>query len=110
MRARPTLIEWKWLTRIALVSLAASTGIACDGGAAGENGSGHGQPGSRGGRPGGGDRPAAAVPVEVQPVERRTIASYLETNGAIEAENDVDIVAPRRRTRRRARRRKRECS
>ncbi len=93
MRARPTHIEWKWLTRIALVSLAASTGIACDGGAAGGNGSGHGQPGSRGGRPGGGDRPAAAVPVEVQPVERRTIASYLETNGAIEAENDVDIVA-----------------
>ena len=93
MQARPTHLDRNRLARIALVSLAASTGIACGGGAAEGNGSGHGQPGSRGGRPGGGDRPAAAVPVEVQPVERRTIASYLETNGAIEAENDVDIVA-----------------
>jgi membrane fusion protein (multidrug efflux system) len=46
-----------------------------------------------GGRPGGGDAPAAAVPVEVAEVERRSIAAYIETNGVLEAENEVDLVA-----------------
>ena len=32
-------------------------------------------------------------PVEVAPVVRRSIASYIETNGTLEAENEVDIVA-----------------
>jgi RND family efflux transporter MFP subunit len=62
------------------------------------------------GRPGGGGRPtggsggppwgrgapggaAAAVPVEVATVERRDISSYIETNGILEAENEVDLVA-----------------
>jgi RND family efflux transporter MFP subunit len=36
---------------------------------------------------------AAAVPVEVIAVSRRTISSFLETNGTLEAENEVDIVA-----------------
>jgi RND family efflux transporter MFP subunit len=34
-----------------------------------------------------------AVPVEVAEVERRTISSYIETNGTLEAEYEVDIVA-----------------
>jgi membrane fusion protein (multidrug efflux system) len=33
------------------------------------------------------------VPVEVAPVERRQISSYIETNGTLEAENEVDLVA-----------------
>jgi membrane fusion protein (multidrug efflux system) len=41
----------------------------------------------------GGGAPSAAVPVQVQPVERRSISQYLETNGTLEAENEVDIVA-----------------
>ncbi len=35
----------------------------------------------------------AAVPVETAPVERRDISSYIETQGVLEAENEVDIVA-----------------
>jgi membrane fusion protein (multidrug efflux system) len=35
----------------------------------------------------------AAVPVEVAAVARRSVAAYIETNGALEAENDVRIVA-----------------
>jgi multidrug efflux pump subunit AcrA (membrane-fusion protein) len=37
--------------------------------------------------------PSVAVPVQVEPVERRSISQYLETNGTLEAENEVDIVA-----------------
>jgi membrane fusion protein, multidrug efflux system len=37
--------------------------------------------------------PAAAVPVQVKAVTRASIASYIETNGALEAENEVDVVA-----------------
>jgi membrane fusion protein (multidrug efflux system) len=33
------------------------------------------------------------VPVEVTAVERRSISSFIETNGTLEAENEVDIVA-----------------
>jgi len=48
-----------------------------------------------GGGPGGGPNgeARAAVPVEVAVVVRRSISSYIETNGTLEAENDVDIVA-----------------
>jgi RND family efflux transporter MFP subunit len=35
----------------------------------------------------------AAVPVETALVVRRIISSYIETNGTLEAENEVDIVA-----------------
>jgi membrane fusion protein (multidrug efflux system) len=61
-----------------------------------------GRPGPGSGRGGGGPwggpggpqaEEAAAVPVEVSAVERRDVASYIETNGALEAENEVDVVA-----------------
>lgn len=48
--------------------------------------------GGRGGR-GDPEAAAAAVPVEVVRVDRSSISSYLETNGVLEAENDVSIVA-----------------
>jgi membrane fusion protein (multidrug efflux system) len=58
--------------------------------------SGQGRSSGRPGAPGagmGGGAPSAAVPVQVQTVERRSISQYLETNGTLEAENEVDIVA-----------------
>ena len=80
--------------------------------AGGENPrAGQGGPGGGGGRPGGGrgggppagfpggfpgfGGPAAnaSIPVRVTGVIRRDIADYLETNGSLEAENEVDIVA-----------------
>ena len=65
------------------------------------SGSGAGPGGRRAGGPGGpggfggpnGDPAAAAVPVEVAVVEKRSISAYIETNGTLEAENEVDIVA-----------------
>ena len=50
------------------------------------------------GRPGGGAAAAveakpAAVPVEVEPVRRHAISEYLEANGTLEAENEVELVA-----------------
>jgi membrane fusion protein (multidrug efflux system) len=50
---------------------------------------------SRGGMPWGGGMPqsAAAIPVEVATAERRDMSAYIETNGTLEAENEVDIVA-----------------
>jgi membrane fusion protein (multidrug efflux system) len=50
-----------------------------------------GRPGGAGGGPGGGGAPA--VPVEVAEVVRRSISSFVETNGTLEAENEVDLVA-----------------
>jgi membrane fusion protein (multidrug efflux system) len=73
---------------LALTLLALS---ACSG----SDNAGHGE----GGRPPGSggmmsDRsPSAAVPVQVAAVPRRSISEYLETNGTLEAENEVDIVA-----------------
>ena len=56
--------------------------------------SGRGGPaGMHGGPPGGGEAAPAAVPVEVALIERRSVSSYLETNGSLEAENDVQIVS-----------------
>jgi RND family efflux transporter MFP subunit len=49
-----------------------------------------GAPGS-GGPPGAGR--SAAIPVRVVPVERRAIAQFLETNGTVESDNDVALVA-----------------
>lgn len=53
--------------------------------------------GHSGGPPGAGGKrggpSAAAVPVEVTAVVRRDISSYIETNGTLEAENEVDLVA-----------------
>lgn len=63
---------------------------AAPSGGVGRGGGEHG-----GGPPGeGGGGPApAAVPVEVAAIERRSVSSFLETNGSLEAENDVQIVA-----------------
>jgi membrane fusion protein (multidrug efflux system) len=76
-----------------LVLLALLLLTGCGGGEAHE---GSGRRGHAGGPPGGagGDRRGAtAVPVEVTSVERRDISSYIETNGTLEAENEVDLVA-----------------
>lgn len=88
------------------MALACTSWLACskgdsEGRQQGDAGRPSGQPGASsghtGGRPGaggaGGGRPAAAVPVEVATVERRSISSYIETNGTLEAENEVDLVA-----------------
>ncbi len=72
-----------------LLSIAAA---AC--GADGDTPTGGGPAGHRGGP--GGDAPpsaVAAVPVEVTTASRRTISSFIETNGTLEAENEVDLVA-----------------
>jgi membrane fusion protein (multidrug efflux system) len=66
--------------------------IACGGSGDPGGNTGSGRPGTMGGRPGGGP-PAAAVPVRVHEVSRRAISQYLQTNGTLEAENEVDIVA-----------------
>ena len=42
---------------------------------------------------GGGGGRSAAIPVRVVPVERRQIAQFLETNGTVESDNDVALVA-----------------
>jgi len=81
-----------FLSLLLLGGLAACSGGNADTGNAG-------RPSGRGGAPGGGpgagfgDAPTAAVPVEVAPVQRRTISAYIETNGTLEAENEVDLVA-----------------
>ena len=74
-------------------------------GSAESKGRGGGPPGGRsGGRPGGGGPPggspwgggepaASKVPVEVTAAARRAIGSYFETQGTLEAENEVDLVA-----------------
>jgi membrane fusion protein (multidrug efflux system) len=83
---------------IPIFLLAAMVAAGGCGGDAGEGGGERGRGGPRGpggGPPwGGGDRGGStAVPVEVAKVERRTISSFLETNGTLEAENEVDLVA-----------------
>ena len=71
--------------------------VACGGDQASRQGArsggGSGAPPRAGGWPGDGGPPPAAVPVEVVTVERRSISSFIETNGTLEAENEVDIVA-----------------
>lgn len=59
--------------------------------------------GGRGGAPGmggpggfgasSGGQASTAIPVKVEPAGRRSIAQFLETNGALEAEYDVALVA-----------------
>lgn len=86
-----------------LMAAVAAAGIGCgqsNAEAGGDNPrAGRGGPGGRGGGPPGGfpgfggAPPAALIPVAVTSVIRRDIADYLETNGSLEAENEVDIVA-----------------
>ena len=79
-----------------LAGLAAA--VACGSGeeAAGPGGgSGRGGP-PGGGRPGGfggGSAPVTAVPVEVVEILPGPISAFIETNGTLEAEREVDIVA-----------------
>ncbi len=95
-----------------LIAAVAAAGIGCgqsnaeaggDNPRAGRGGPGGGPGGRGGGPPGGfpggfppgfgGAAPAAVIPVRVTSAIRRDIADYLETNGSLEAENEVDIVA-----------------
>lgn len=107
-------VFWNRYPRVSTVALATLlvVGVAACGGdePAGEGGpgsgarsagtSGAGRPGGGGaggpgeGGPGrGGERPTAAVPVETASALRRSISSYIETNGTLEAENEVDLMA-----------------
>ncbi len=74
---------------IALLSFAACGGSDKE---TGPGGGGSGRSGMMGGPMGGGS-PSAAVPVRVHSVQRAAISQNLETNGTLEAENEVDIVA-----------------
>jgi membrane fusion protein (multidrug efflux system) len=70
-----------------IVAIGAMAGC---GGTPSEGGNGqHAPTGGPHGAPGA----TAAVPVEVAPVTRRSISSFIETNGTLEAENEVDLVA-----------------
>jgi membrane fusion protein (multidrug efflux system) len=95
----PSRYTWTGTIAVALALAVAACGSKD---AASDKGAGGGPPGAAagGGRPGGGawgGAPAstetAAVPVEVTRVARRSVAAYIETNGALEAEKDVLIVA-----------------
>ena len=80
------------------LALAGCGGGSDDSGSGGER-PGGGQRASGSGGPGGqwgggpGEEETAAVPVEVAAVKRQSVASYIQTNGSLEAENDVQIVA-----------------
>ena len=67
--------------------------LAGCGGGSDEGGAGSGRPGGQRASGGPGGEETAAVPVEVAAVKRQSVASYIQTNGSLEAENDVQIVA-----------------
>lgn len=83
------------LDALLLAGLAAVTGCGPSGEQAAGPGGGRGGGGPGGGPPGGfgAPRPEAAVPVEVVEILPGEIAAFIETNGALEAEREVDIVA-----------------
>ena len=59
-------------------------------------GGGRGRSGRGPGGPGGFGPPSSAgtsIPIQVVAARMRPIAQYLETNGTLQAENDVDLVA-----------------
>ena len=84
------------LRALLLAGLAAA--VACG---SGEEAAGPGGGSGRGGRPGGGppggfgggSAPVTAVPVEVVEILPGPISAFIETNGTLEAEREVDIVA-----------------
>jgi membrane fusion protein (multidrug efflux system) len=85
----------RWMPALLLAALA---GGGCSQGSSGEparpqSTAPRGPRGARGPAASPGSPPAAAVPVEVRAVTRQSIASYIETNGVLEAENEVDVVA-----------------
>lgn len=97
MMMRPTTM--KLLAVAVLVAVGVGCGSGGDEGAAagsrGDHGGAGARPGMEGpgaGGPGAGP-PQTAVPVEVTPVVRQSISAYIETNGTLEAENEVDLVA-----------------
>ena len=85
------------LQALCLVGLAAAS--AC--GTSGEEGAAPGRSGGRGGPPGagppggfgGGEGAGTAVPIEVVEILPGAISAFIETNGTLEAEREVDIVA-----------------
>lgn len=80
---------------LALAAACSSEGAGQEGGSRGGPGAGR-FPGKSGAGQGGGfgaERPAAAVPVEVAAASRQSIASWIESNCTLEAENEVDLVA-----------------
>lgn len=79
---------------LSLLSLTACGGSQGDSTTRNGDGGAAGMSGPRGaGGPGATGAPTAAVPVRVEPIARRAISQYLQTNGTLEAENEVDIVA-----------------
>ena len=79
---------WTWLGVLALLLQVAGCGSDTD--SAGMHAGGHGD--GMSGDPSH-EKDTAAVPVETQQVVRRSISEYLQTNGTLEAENEVDLVA-----------------
>jgi RND family efflux transporter MFP subunit len=75
-----------------ILSLTLLTLSACGGSDDGEGREGGGRPQGMGSMMGGG-APSASVPVQVAAVPRQSISQFLESNGTLEAENEVDIVA-----------------
>jgi RND family efflux transporter MFP subunit len=85
-------VSWCWVPFVAALLLACG-GENDEGGERAGGASGRGGPGGMAAMVGGPPGEQAAVPVEAVAVVRRSISSYIETNGTLEAENDVDIVA-----------------
>ena len=83
MKCRTKRSTARMLGATLLILVLAAVGAGCDRSSADTPAAGGGE------RAGGG----AAIPVKVAPVIRRQIADYLETNGSLEAENEVDVVA-----------------
>jgi membrane fusion protein (multidrug efflux system) len=78
--------------KLAALSLCLLTLTACGGSKDAEPGKGDKKSWAKAGTKGA-SAPSVAVPVQVAPVQRQSISQYLETNGSLEAENEVDIVA-----------------
>ncbi len=80
------------MKHLSVILLTLLTLTACGGSDDAGGREGGGRPPGMGGMMGG-NAPSAAVPIQVEAVARRSISQYLETNGTLEAENEVDIVA-----------------
>jgi membrane fusion protein (multidrug efflux system) len=87
-----TTKHWTMMAAALALGLTAGCGGGDEGGPGSARGGAGGGPGGGAWGPPGGQQ-AAAVPVEVAAVARQSVASYIQTNGTLEAENDVEIVA-----------------
>lgn len=81
-----------WVRCVASLCLVLAA-CGCNPGDAGDDRPPRGRGGPGPGTRGGGPPATAAVPIEVATVERRDVSSFIETNGTLEAENEVDVVA-----------------